>query len=94
MSSRASWKDEMPIGSHGHAKAAPHVFVRTFDYRGKRWSAKRMLEHIAALRRATLYHFENMPRGSFDRCEALVTKLDADFTAIRRAVTEWMADGI
>lgn len=33
-------------------------------------------------------------RGSFDRCEALVTKLDADFTAIRRAVTEWMADGI
>jgi hypothetical protein len=21
----------MPIGSHGHAKAAPHVFVREFD---------------------------------------------------------------
>ena len=21
----------MPIGSHGHAKAAPHVFVRVFD---------------------------------------------------------------
>jgi hypothetical protein len=21
----------MPLGSHGHAKAAPHVFVRVFD---------------------------------------------------------------
>lgn len=43
------------------------VWVREFAYRGKRWSAKKLLEHIAALRRATLYHLENMARGSFDR---------------------------
>lgn len=43
------------------------IWVREFAYRGKRWSAKRLLEQIAALRRATLFHFEHMPRGAFDR---------------------------
>lgn len=42
-------------------------WVREFGYRGSRWSAKRLLANIAALRRATLYHLENMPRAAFDR---------------------------
>jgi len=43
------------------------IWVREFGYRGKRWSAKQLLVHIASLRRATLYLFENMPRRTYDR---------------------------
>ncbi len=42
-------------------------WVVEMEYNRKRWSAKRLLEHIAALRRSTLYLFENMPRDSAQR---------------------------
>ena len=43
------------------------VAVLELGYRRARWSGKKLLEHIAALRRSTLYLFENMPRGSTER---------------------------
>jgi uncharacterized damage-inducible protein DinB len=43
------------------------VAVRELGYRRSRWSAKKLLEHIAALRRSTLYLFENMPRDATER---------------------------
>lgn len=43
------------------------VWVRELGYRGRRWSAKKLLVHIASLRRSTLYLYENMPRGAGDR---------------------------
>lgn len=36
--------------------------VREMGYSKRRWSAKQILGHIAALRRATLFAFENLPR--------------------------------
>jgi hypothetical protein len=42
-------------------------WVVELEYNRKRWSAKRLLEQIAALRRSTLYLFENMPRDSAKR---------------------------
>lgn len=43
------------------------MWVVEMGYNRKRWSAKRLLEHIAALRRSTLYLFDSMPRGTYER---------------------------
>lgn len=42
-------------------------WVVEMGYNRKRWSAKRLLTHIASLRRSTLYLFANMPRGAYER---------------------------
>jgi len=39
-------------------------WVREANYRGRKWSATKLLAQVADLRRATLYYLESMPRGS------------------------------
>jgi uncharacterized damage-inducible protein DinB len=41
--------------------------VREMAWSRKRWSVKRILEHIAALRRSTLFVLENVPRPYRER---------------------------
>lgn len=42
-------------------------WVSELGYRGRRWNAKKLLEHIDSLRRSTLYLLETMPRGAQER---------------------------
>jgi uncharacterized damage-inducible protein DinB len=39
-------------------------WVREEDYRNRKWKVSAMLAHITAMRRATLYYLERLPRGS------------------------------
>jgi hypothetical protein len=39
------------------------AWIREEDYRSRKWSVREMVEHIAAMRRATLYYLERLPRA-------------------------------
>jgi len=39
-------------------------WVREANYRGRKWNAKKLLAHVAELRRATLSYLDAMPRGT------------------------------
>ena len=43
------------------------IWIREENYRHPKWRVGDMLEHIANLRRATLYYFERLPRGAEKR---------------------------
>ncbi|HSQ59227.1 MAG TPA: DinB family protein [Acidobacteriota bacterium] len=39
------------------------VWIREEGYRNRKWSVRAMVDHIAAMRRATLYYLERLPRA-------------------------------
>jgi hypothetical protein len=39
------------------------AWVREEDYRNRKWSVREMVEQIAAMRRATLYYLDRLPRA-------------------------------
>jgi len=55
----ANMQSGSPIQAYDQAQ-----WVRDANYRGRKWSAKKLLGQIADLRRATLYYLDNMPRGT------------------------------
>jgi len=43
------------------------VWIREENYRHRKWRVNDMLDHIANLRRSTLYYLERLPRGTAEK---------------------------